>query len=464
MRNAGHQSYFNLISRARGTFYGWKLVGVAVFMLALMSLTVFQGLGTYLVALERGFGWSRTQLSIAFSLARGESAVIGPFEGWLIDKLGNRTMILIGYVVMGIGFIWFSQIELLGNLSLLGWLEFILVDLFGMVESVDQKLVHFYIAFMIVTLGSGLGGWLAMVSLVNNWFVRKRSLAIATAMSGVHIGAFMVFPLAWGIDNHGFQVTTLIIGIVLLATVGPVVKAVRNRPEDMGLTPDGDRDSRAAGSSKENTDADDEPEFTVAQALRTSAFWTLTIVHLSSTISIVTLSIHLAPKLTDMGFSLTSAALVPVVYTSVALPAQFIAGTVADRFPTPLVTFVFLLFQSAGILVIAFAESAPMAYLFAVLYGIGFGGRIPLLTTIRGEYFGRKAFATIMGLSQFPNNIAMIFAPLFAGFMYDRYESYFIPFLTFSILAFMGALLMLTVRKPRLDESQITHRQGVTAD
>ena len=69
-----------------------------------------------------------------------------------------------------------------------------------------------------------------------------------------------------------------------------------------------------------------------------------------------------------------------------------------------------------------------------------------------------------MGLSQFPNNIAMIFAPLFAGFMYDRYESYFIPFLTFSILAFMGALLMLTVRKPRLDESQITHQQGVTAD
>ena len=453
MRHAGHQSYSNLISRARGAFYGWKLVGVAVFMLALMSLTVFQGLGTYLVALERGFGWSRTQLSLAFSLARGESAVIGPFEGWLIDKLGNRTMILIGYAVMGIGFIWFSQIERLGNLGLLGGLGFL-----------DEKLVHFYIAFMIITLGSGLGGWLAMVSMVNNWFVRKRSLAIATAMSGVHIGAFLVPLLAWGVENHGFQAATLVIGIVLLASVGPVVKAVRNRPEDMGLTPDGDRDSRAGGQSQAGANPDVEPEFTVGQALRTSAFWTLTIVHLSSTISIVTLSIHLAPKLTDMGFSLTAAGLVPVVYTAVALPAQFIAGTVADRFPKPLVTFVFLLFQSAGILVIAFAESAPMAYLFAVLYGIGFGGRIPLLTAIRGEYFGRKAFATIMGLSQFPNNIAMIFAPLFAGFMYDRYESYFIPFLTFSILAFMGALLMLTVRKPQLDESQITHRQGVTAD
>ena len=453
MKDAGHHSYFNLISKFRGAFYGWKLVGISVFMLALMSLTVFQGLGTYLVALERGFGWSRTQLSLAFSLARGESAVLGPFEGWLIDKLGNRTMILIGYVVMGIGFVWFSQIESLASLGLLGRLDFL-----------DERLVHFYLAFMIITLGSGLGGWLAMISMVNNWFVRKRSLAIATAMSGVHFGAYLVPLLAWGVDNHGFRVTTLLIGIVLLASVGPVVKAVRNRPEDMGLTPDGDRESRAAGASQANTNADDEPEFTVAQALRTSAFWTLTIVHLSSTISIVTLSIHLAPKLTDMGFSLTAAALVPVVYTSVALPAQFIAGFVADRFPKPLVTFVFLLFQAAGILVIAYAESAPMAYLFAILYGIGFGGRIPLLTAIRGEYFGRKAFATIMGLSQFPNNIAMIFAPLFAGFMYDRYESYFIPFFAFSILAFLGALLMLTVRKPRLAESQTASQQEAAAD
>ena len=454
MKSAGHYSLPNLISKATGAFYGWKLVGISVFMLALMSLTVFQGLGTYLVALERGFGWSRTQLSLAFSLARGESAVLGPFEGWLIDKLGNRTMILIGYVVMGIGFIWFSQIEFLAGLGLLGWIDFL-----------DERLVHFYIAFMIITLGSGLGGWLAMISMVNNWFVRKRSLAIATAMSGVHIGAYLVPLLAWGVDNHGFQITTLIIGIVLLVSVGPVTKAVRNRPEDMGLSPDGDRARR--GSTASQTSAgpqDDEPEFTVGQALRTSAFWTLTIVHLSSTISIVTLSIHLAPKLTDMGFSLTEAGLVPVVYTSVALPAQFIAGFVADKFPKPLVTFVFLLFQAAGILVIAYAESAPMAYLFAILYGIGFGGRIPLLTAIRGEYFGRKAFATIMGLSQFPNNIAMIFAPLFAGFMYDRYESYFIPFLAFSVLAFLGALLMLTVRRPRLAQSPTASQQEATAD
>ncbi len=94
---------------------------------------------------------------------------------------------------------------------------------------------------------------------------------------------------------------------------------------------------------------------------------------------------------------MSGAAVIPIVYTLVALPSQFLAGYVADRFPKPLVTFVFLVFQASGIMVIAFAETGMMAFIFAVLYGIGFGGRIPLLTAIRGDYFGRKAFATIMG-------------------------------------------------------------------
>ena len=423
----------------RGVFYGWKLVGICVFMLALMSVAVFQGLGTFLVALERQFQWSRTSLSLAFSLARGESAVLGPIEGWLIDRIGNRRMIVIGYVIMGVGFLMFSRVN---------------------------SLWQFYLAFMVVTLGSGLGGWLAMISVVNNWFVRKRSLAIATAMSGVHLGGFMVWVLAYGVDNHGFRWTTLGIGVFLLAIIGPVSTAIRNRPEDIGLLPDGRRKQQARESARDRQadEGDDEPEFTARQALRTRAFWALTVVHLSSSISIVTLSIHLAPKLTDMGFSLSGAAVIPFVYTLVALPAQFLAGFIADRFSKQFVTFVFLMFQATGILVIALAESDVMAFLFAVLYGIGFGGRIPLLTAIRGEYFGRRAFATIMGLSQMPNNVAMIFAPLYAGLLYDMRDSYFIPFATFAVLAYLGAFLMLAVKKPELQPAVATADQRAAAD
>jgi MFS family permease len=413
------------IQRARGAFYGWKLVGVGTFLLTLMSVSVFQGLGTFLVAFERQFGWSRTAMSGAFTLARGEGAVLGPLEGVLIDKFGSRRLILIGYTIMGLGFILLSTI---------------------------QNLWQFYLAFIIITLGSGLGGWLAVISMINNWFNRQRSMAMATTMTGIHFGGFLVPVLALGVESHGFRWTTLGIGVFMLVMIGPVFKVVRNRPEDMGLNPDG---VTAPIQADDKTDAKpedaqgEEADFTVKQALMTSAFWILAIVHISSTISIVTLSLHLIPKLTDMGMSLSTAGVVVLTYTATAMPSQLIAGAVADKLPKPPVLFGFLSLQASGIMVLAFTEDIRMAFVFAILYGIGFGGRIPLLTAIRGEYFGRKAFATIMGLSQMPNNIAMMFAPLFAAYMFDTQGTYTVPFFIFSILNFLGAILVLWVRKPK---------------
>lgn len=396
-------------------------------MLTLMSVCVFQGMGVFLVTLERNFGWSRTQLSGAFSLARIEGALLGPIEGYLIDWLGNRRMILIGYTVMGIGFLMYSQI---------------------------QSLWQFYLVFIIISLGSGLGGWLAVVSLINNWFIRKRSIAMATTMSGVHFGGFLVPLLALGLETHGLRWTTLGIGAFVLVTVLPVAHfLVRDRPESYGLRPDGDALRPGTGKTVDGSDVSevsDEPEFTTRQALAMPVFWIITITHIASTISIVTLSLHLVPKLTDMGQTLGASSLVVLTYTAVALPSQLIAGFISDKFPKQIVILVFLLLQASSIIIIAFANNMYMVYLFAVLYGIGFGGRIPTLTAIRGEYFGRKAFATLMGISMFPNNIAMIGAPLFAAYMFDSTGSYVVPFTVFGILNFAGAFLILFAKKPRV--------------
>ena len=216
-------------------FYGWWLVGVAAFLLTLMSLTVFQGLGTILVALERQFGWSRTALSGAFSLARVEGAILGPVEGLLVDRVGTRKMVFIGYILMGLGFLWLGQVETL-------W--------------------AFYASFMLITLGSGLGGWLAIIAMVNNWFTRQRTFAMASAMSGIHFGGLLVPLLALGIEAFEFSGAATIIGVFLLIVVCPAAKAIRNHPEDMGLQPDGDSEN----SSESVVTEDDEPDFTAAQA------------------------------------------------------------------------------------------------------------------------------------------------------------------------------------------------------
>ena len=110
--------------------------------------------------------------------------------------------------------------------------------------------------------------------------------------------------------------------------------------------------------------------------------------------------------------------------------------------------FVCMLMQSAAVAILAIFDSLPMALLFAVLWGTGFGGRVPLLTAILGDYFGRKHFGAILGMNMVPSNIAMIIAPLFAGFMFDLKQSYFIPFAVFAVLGFIGTFVILLARQP----------------
>lgn len=412
-----------LAASFRQVFYGWWLVGIGVFLLTLMALTVFQSLGTFVVALQREFGWTRTTLSGAFALSRAEGAVVGPLEGYLIDRLGPRRMVLAGYTVMGVGFLLFSQV---------------------------QSLWQFYVAFLVVTLGSGIGGFLPVITAVNHWFSRRRSLAMSIAMSGVNFGGILVPLLAFGIESHGFRWTTGGIGIFLLSVAAPAFFLIRNRPEDYGLRPDGDGAATAAApEGVEQRPVADEPDLTARQALRTGAFWIILLSNIASGVPLTSLMVHLVPKLTDMGFSLGAASVVVTTFTLVALPATVIAGVLGDRVPKPPLICAALLLQGGAILVLALAEGMQWAWVFAPMYGLAFGARIPLTTAMRGEYFGRKAFATISGLSQFPSSLAMMGGPLFAGYLFDLQKSYYTPFVTFAALSVVGAVLILFAKKPK---------------
>ena len=205
-------------------------------------------------------------------------------------------MVLIGYTMMGLGFIWLSQIDALGKLRLLRVLP---------LPSLDERLLHFYGAYMFISLGTGLGRWLALIAMVNNWFNRRRSFAMACSMSGIHLGGLLVPVLAVAIEWYELSGTAMGIGVLLLLITGPAVKAIRDRPEDMGLLPDGDavrsRTSGSIGHTTAESVEDDEPDFTATQALKTSAFWMLTIAQVASSVAIVTLALHLVPKLTDTG-------------------------------------------------------------------------------------------------------------------------------------------------------------------
>ncbi len=416
--------FVNIYRRLSGAFYGWKLVGLSFFILTLSSLVSFQGTGTFVVALERHFGWSRTLLSGAFALTRVQGAALGPIEGYLIDRFGPSRMVMAGFLVMGTGFILFSLVQT-------AW--------------------HFYIAFVVISLGAGLGGWLAMIAAVNNWFIKHRALALSIGMSGTHVAGLLVPVLALSIESFGFAKVALGTGLLLIAIAIPAGLVVRNKPEEYGMVPDGEHVPEETGDVAEDA-GEPEPEFTAREALKTRAFWCIAFAHIASAVPIVTLSIHLVPKLTDIGLSLSMAGVVVATYTIVALPTQFLSGYLGDKFPKPPLIFFFLSMQAVAVLVIAMTTNVGGAFLFAVLFGVAFGGRMPLLFSIRGEYFGRKSFATIMGMSQLPSNFMMIGAPLFAGYMFDTTGSYFVPFSFLAAFTLLGAFLILFAKKPKPPE------------
>lgn len=436
-----------LPNRARGIFYGWWLVGVSGFVMVISTTPMFHAMGLWFVALESAFGWNRTQLSVAFALTRVEGGILGPVEGYLTDKLGTRRLVFIGLTIMGVGFLMLGQ---------------------------THSLSMFYAAYLVMALGSGIGSWLPLMTMLNNWFDKKRAMAIGWSSSISRFGSLLVIPaIAWSVDPEqdrlGFRLTATIIGLVLIILAFPLSRLIRNRPEEYGLLPDGDtpvrsESSNSADAKAERSQARDASVvgFTVGQALRTRAFWLISIGHGFTSMVLIALMAHLAPMLTDRGHSIQTAAFVVTVYTATSMFFQLIGGYIGDRIPKRYALFVFTCIQASGVFVLTYGpETLSVAYVFAVLFGIGFGGRNPLTVSIRGEYFGRRSFGKIMGVSQVPMNVLLLIAPTMAGIMRDVQGNYTMAFGILAVLNVLGAFLFLMARKPTLalDES-LASRSG----
>ena len=419
------------LPRLRPPFYGWWVVGLTLLINGMATGPIWSGVGIWVKALEGPFGWSRTQLTGAFSLAQLEGSFVGPVVGYLTDRFGARRMVMTGLLIIGAGFLLFSY---------------------------TTNLPMFYLAYAVIMLGGAAGTYLPLMSCVNRWFSRKRGIAMAVAGEGYFLGGVILSPiLAWAVnpDHHGWEVTARGIAIVFLAIAWPISRFIRNSPEEYGLRPDGDppldgmEENRPVLRAPLATEGD-ALDFTAREAIRTSAFWLIAFGHGLCAMMIATLSVHMIPMLTDQGLSLQMASYVWAVAMAVGAVSALLGGYVGDRVPKRLALFVFATIQGAGFIMAVAVDSVGMGLLFAVVFGFGNGGRNPLATAIRGDYFGKRAFATITGLSTAPLYILMLVAPLIAAAMFDIRESYTIPFSILGALGLLSGFMFLMAKKPAL--------------
>lgn len=341
--------------------------------------------------------------------------------GILVDRIGPKKVVFLGISIIGVGFTLLSQTQSLGM---------------------------FYLSYAVIMLGASGGGWLPMMTVINNWFDKKRTIAMGFGGLGFSIGSFLLVPaLAWMVEpSHvGWRMTSLGLGIFFFVVVYPATRFIRNSPEEYGEVPDGvTSDNTDQPKSFEIADVD----YDILEVIKTRVFWIISICHGMSSMLISAMMVHLILILKDQGFSIQTAALIWGFTMGFSGVAQIFGGFIGDKVPKNIALCVFGCIQAIGVLTALYIDSVLLAPIFVLVYGFGFGARIPLGSAIRGEYFGRKAFGKVLGFSMVPMFLMMMIGPLFAGWMYDNSGSYDTAFIILAGIGFIGSIGFLFAKKP----------------
>lgn len=403
---------------------------------AIISSPVYGGAGLWVNALEEQYGWGRTQLAIAFSLGQLEGSVVAPLVGYLLDRFGGKKVSVTGAIIAAIGFLCLSQT-------------------IPVTDTRDHWLdpTIFYIAYVIIMLGVSLAAWIPMTFLINNWFNKNRSLAMSIGSSGFSLGTFAIVPLLAILmdpEHLGWKTTAFCIAIIFLIATLPLYLILKNRPEDIGEVQDGYKSHNAKIDRSIVSEAQNHlpDEFSIGEALKEKVFWIITFGHASSAMLTSTMMVHLILAFKSQGIALQNAALIWGIAMGFGAFSHIIGGIIGDRTPKHLAICGFGCVQAIGVGIAVYVHTIPMAILFAVVYGMGFGARAPITTAMRGEYFGRKSFGKIMGFSAMPMMFVTMIAPIFSAQLFDRTGNYDTAFLTMSCLGIAGSLLFLFARKP----------------
>jgi len=402
-------------------FYGWWMVGAGSLMQFVQGTLLLQSFGAYFAVLRDDRGWSKTELAGAAALHQVEAAILGPLLGWFIDRFGAQWVIRTGVVLFGTGFILLSRID---------------------------SLLAFYGAFIVTALGASLCGFFPLNVALIHWFERLRARALSSMQLGMAAGGLCVPLVAWALASWGWRATAAASGIAIIALCLPLSLVFRHRPEGLGLRLDGDAAADAqAGATREEGGAT--RDFTAREALRTPAFWLLSLGHGFALFVVTGVNTHAITHMKEgLGYSIEAASFVIMLQTAAQLCGVGVGAWLGDRLDKRLMAAACMLGHMCGLLFLTYASSTAMVIAYALLHGAAWGLRGPLMQALRADYFGRSAIGMILGLSFMIMLIGQVGGPMIAGILADMTGNYRAGFTTLALLAGLGSAFFLLARRP----------------
>ena len=415
-----------LFGSNRKVFYGWYIVAAGLIINMLISGLTMNAFGFYAAALKDEFAWSATIFGVAAAVTRVESGLLGPIQGWMIDRYGPRWMIRLGITTTGLGMILFG----------------ILWD--------EISFIGFYI---LLSVGTSIGGFMTVSVAVVTWFERKRSRAIGFMSMGFTFGAIVSIGVGTLILDLGWRETSYASGAFLLVVGWALSFLFARHPADKGLEVDGDVPVHSDHSTpaRHRQMLHRHRDFTAREALRTRAFWGLALAH-GAPLMVVGMWIGHGVLHIDEQAGMTAGDARAVVGAMVVsqLAGQAASAWAGDRYPKRPLLFLCMIGHALGGIALALATGWWMLMAFAVLNGVAWGARGTLITSLRADFFGVSQFGRIMGWTSMVMMPFMTIGMLGSGIMRDIFGSYDLAFIVFSIGAGTGVIWILMSSRPRL--------------
>ena len=384
--------------------------------------------GVFLPSMSETFGWSRSSLSGPYTLYLIMGGMLGPLAGFTIARFGARQNIVMGNIIAVLGLLGMSQ---------------------------AREIWHVYLFFGVMGgLGLAFSEFLPVTTVINHWFIRKRSLALGLLFASGGMGGFLMPPLiSAAMTSFGWRWTWIFLaGFHLLLGVILAGLLIRNTPEEEGQFPDGhaskehfDQWSRSAIDPVYSTRED----WGVRDALRTPALWILLTLFSVLLFATNMMTTHQVAYLQDLKYSPMVSAAALGVMLGMSILGRVLSGVLGMRFNGRYLAAVFMACLGLGLVSLMNAREIIFVYLYSILTGIGFGGMIVLLPHTMGAYFGRKHFSRIVGWTTPVVTIASAASPTLAGFLFDATGSYVLPFTIAAVLLFGCCILTFFARPPK---------------
>jgi MFS family permease len=399
-------------------FYGWVVIGALLLILAVVLGTRIS-YGVFFKSIEGEFQLSRFETSAFFSTYMLITCLFAFFGGAALDRYGPRVVLFLMGLCTGASL-------LLSSRASAPW--------------------HLFFSYsLLLAMGTG-AGFTIVATTTSRWFLRRRGLAMGIASSGEGLGIGIMAPAAMVcITSYGWRTALVIMGVSAILVMCCMSFLLKKDPAEMGLAPDG-----VKAPSLQRDPSGTAPalvSITLGGAFRTRSFWCFFIIYFFLSFCFHLVTTHIVPHATDLGIAREKAALILTLIGTISSAGRLIFGALSDRIGRKLSVVLCALLQSAMLVLVAWSRELWIFYVFAILYGFGFGGVSTVTTALVGDTFGAVNLGAIMGAAVVGYALGAAAGPLVGGHVFDLTNDYLIAFLIGAVAILVAVLFVLLIKR-----------------